>query len=151
MVATDVASRGIGMIETPLPCTATPSRLHSSALLSTLRRFVDCVILPGFFRVFWFSIKGCLGSMMQHDCATFVIPNSKYFSGYKMWNWHFLTCSSCLQDSQTRGPGCVDHLPWHLTRNGQSMSDAERVLDAFKCSFFTSRPGTLLYNFSCSC
>ena len=41
MVATDVASRGIGMIETPTPCTATPSRLHSSALLSTLRRVLD--------------------------------------------------------------------------------------------------------------
>jgi ATP-dependent RNA helicase DDX5/DBP2 len=35
MVATDVASRGIGMIESPFPCTATPSRLYSSALLST--------------------------------------------------------------------------------------------------------------------
>jgi hypothetical protein len=43
MVATDVASRGIGMIETPLPCTATPSRLYSSALLSTLKRSPDCV------------------------------------------------------------------------------------------------------------
>jgi hypothetical protein len=43
MVATDVASRGIGMIETPSPYTATPSRLHCSALLSTLRRFLDCV------------------------------------------------------------------------------------------------------------
>src|SRR3954469_13698451 len=61
MVATDVASRGIGMIETPSPYTATPSRLHSSALLSTLRRFLDCVIMPGFFRVFWFSLNGCLG------------------------------------------------------------------------------------------
>ena len=65
MVATDVASRGIGMIETPFPCTATPSRLHSSALLSTLRRFLDCVIMPGFFRVFRFSFKGCLGSVVQ--------------------------------------------------------------------------------------
>ena len=37
MVATDVASRGIGMIQTPSPCTATPRRLHSSALLSTLQ------------------------------------------------------------------------------------------------------------------
>ena len=66
MVATDVASRGIGMIEIPLPCTATPSRPHSSALLSKLRRFLDCVILPGLFRVFWFSLKGCLGSGVQH-------------------------------------------------------------------------------------
>jgi hypothetical protein len=66
MVATDVASRGIGMIKTPFPCTATPSRLHSSALLSTLRRFLDCVILPGFFRVFRFSHKGCLGSVVQN-------------------------------------------------------------------------------------
>jgi ATP-dependent RNA helicase DDX5/DBP2 len=71
MVATDVASRGIGMIENPLPCLATPRRLHCSALLSTLRRFLDCVILPGFFRVFWFSLKGCLGSAVQHDsCYT---------------------------------------------------------------------------------
>ena len=66
MVATDVASRGIGMIEIPSPCTATPRRLHSSALLSTLRRFLDCAILPGFFRVFWFSITGCLGSVVQN-------------------------------------------------------------------------------------
>jgi hypothetical protein len=72
MVATDVASRGIGMIKIPLPQTATPSRLHSSsALLSTLRRFLDCVILPGFFRVFRFSIIGCLGSAFQHVlCCT---------------------------------------------------------------------------------
>jgi ATP-dependent RNA helicase DDX5/DBP2 len=49
MVATDVASRGIGMIETPFPGTATPSRLHSSALLSTLRRSLDCVNCPGSF------------------------------------------------------------------------------------------------------
>jgi hypothetical protein len=66
MVATDVASRGIGMIETPLPPTATPRRLYSSTLLSTLRRFLDCVILPGSFRVFWFSLVGCLGSVVQH-------------------------------------------------------------------------------------
>lgn len=55
MVATDVASRGIGMIKTPSPLTATPSRLYSGALLSTLRRFLDCVILPGLYRVFRFS------------------------------------------------------------------------------------------------
>ena len=71
MVATDVASRGIGMIKNPFPCTATPSRLHSSALLSTLRRFLDCVILPGFFRVFWFSIIGCLGSVVQNVLCYF--------------------------------------------------------------------------------
>jgi hypothetical protein len=65
MVATDVASRGIGMIKTPYPY-ATPSRLYNSALLSTLRRFLDCVLLPGFFRVLWFSLKGCLGSAVQH-------------------------------------------------------------------------------------
>jgi len=71
MVATDVASRGIGMIETPLPFTATPSRIYSSALLSTLRLFLDCVNMPGFFRVFRFSIKGCLGSLVQHvSCYT---------------------------------------------------------------------------------
>jgi ATP-dependent RNA helicase DDX5/DBP2 len=52
MVATDVASRGIGMIETPLPFAATPSRLYNSALLSTLRRFLDCVLLSGLYRVF---------------------------------------------------------------------------------------------------
>jgi hypothetical protein len=49
MVATDVASRGIGMIEIP----PSPSRLQCpvlfhGALLSTLRRFLDCVTLPGF-------------------------------------------------------------------------------------------------------
>lgn len=70
MVATDVASRGIGMIETPSPYTATPSRLHSSALLSTLRRFLDCVIMPGFFRVFWFSKRVSwicgVACLMQH-------------------------------------------------------------------------------------
>lgn len=55
MVATDVASRGIGMIKTPSPLTATFSSLFSGALLSTLRRFLDCVILPGPYRVFRFS------------------------------------------------------------------------------------------------
>jgi ATP-dependent RNA helicase DDX5/DBP2 len=71
MVATDVASRGIGMIDIPLPYTATFSRLHSSALLSTLRRFLDCVNLPGFFRVFWFSRTWCLGSAVQHVLCRF--------------------------------------------------------------------------------
>ena len=71
MVATDVASRGIGMIKPPSPITATTSRLYISALLSMLRHFLDCVILPGFFRVFWFSHKGCLGSMVEHSsCCT---------------------------------------------------------------------------------
>ncbi len=75
MVATDVASRGIGMIKTPSPYTATPSRLYSCALLSTLRRSLDCVILPGFFRVFGFSLIGCLGSAVEHSfCYT---SNSK--------------------------------------------------------------------------
>ena len=71
MVATDVASRGIGMIETSSPYTATPRCLYSSALLSTLRRSLDCVILPGFFRVFWFSIIGCLGSVVQNCLCCF--------------------------------------------------------------------------------
>lgn len=62
MVATDVASRGIGMIITPLPLAAIPSVYTVDTLLSTLRRFLDCVILPGFFRIFWFSLIGCLGS-----------------------------------------------------------------------------------------
>jgi hypothetical protein len=45
MVATDVASRGIGMIKTPpSPYTATPSGLSSSALLSMLRPSLDCVL-----------------------------------------------------------------------------------------------------------
>jgi len=65
MVATDVASRGIGMIEIPLPQTATPSSLPS-AILSTLKLFLDCVIMPGFPRVFWFSNKRFLGSAVQH-------------------------------------------------------------------------------------
>jgi ATP-dependent RNA helicase DDX5/DBP2 len=49
MVATDVASRGIGMIKIPLPCIATPSRLLCRALLSTPLRFLDCVICLGSF------------------------------------------------------------------------------------------------------
>jgi ATP-dependent RNA helicase DDX5/DBP2 len=52
MVATDVASRGIGMIEIPPPIPAMPSRPCSGALLSTLRRFLVCVTLPGLFRVY---------------------------------------------------------------------------------------------------
>jgi hypothetical protein len=50
MVATDVASRGIGMIDTPPipPAPAMPSPFNG-ALLSTLRRFSDCVTLPGLF------------------------------------------------------------------------------------------------------
>jgi ATP-dependent RNA helicase DDX5/DBP2 len=61
MVATDVASRGIGMIETPLPCTAMASSLNSSALLSTLRHFLACVTLPGLCRVLRFSMMKNLG------------------------------------------------------------------------------------------
>lgn len=56
MVATDVASRGIGMIKAPSPHAAKPSAYTVVALLSTLRRLLDCVILPGSFRVFWFSL-----------------------------------------------------------------------------------------------
>lgn len=62
MVATDVASRGIGMNKTPFPHAAMPSAYTVVTLLSTLRRLLDCVILPGFFRVFWFSLAGCLGN-----------------------------------------------------------------------------------------
>ncbi len=83
MVATDVASRGIGMIESTFPSTAMPSRLHYSALLSKLRRFLDCVTLPGLFRVLRFSIRGNLGSVVQHiSCYT---GNSvlKVSSGYR--------------------------------------------------------------------
>ena len=95
MVATDVASRGIGMIETPFPCTATASRLHSSALLSTLTRSPDCVNLPGLFRVFWFSFIGCLGSSVKHhSCCTCNSKLKKYFFRYEMWNWHLLTCQA---------------------------------------------------------
>jgi ATP-dependent RNA helicase DDX5/DBP2 len=83
MVATDVASRGIGMIETPPPSIAMPSRLYRSALLSTLRRFLACVTLPGLCRVLRFSIRGNLGSVVQHfSCYT---RNSmlKVSSGYR--------------------------------------------------------------------
>ena len=83
MVATDVASRGIGMIKNPLPQTATLRCLHSDiALLSTLRRFLDCVILPGFFRVFRFSIIGCLGSAFRHVvCCTRKFQTKSTFPG----------------------------------------------------------------------
>jgi ATP-dependent RNA helicase DDX5/DBP2 len=83
MVATDVASRGIGMIENPSLSIAMPSRLYRSALLSTLRRFLACVTLPGLCRVLRFSIRGNLGSVVQHfSCYT---RNSmlKVSSGYR--------------------------------------------------------------------
>lgn len=66
MVATDVASRGIGMIKAPSPHAAKPSAYTVVALLSTLRRLLDCVILPGSFRVFWFSLMGVLEMRVQH-------------------------------------------------------------------------------------
>ncbi len=84
MVATDVASRGIGMIKYPPPCTATPGRLFISALLSTLLRFLDCVLLPGFFRIFWFSLQGCLGSVVQHFPCFARNSISEYFCRYEM-------------------------------------------------------------------
>lgn len=71
MVATDVASRGIGMIENPFPYKAMPSRLNCSALLSTLRRFLACVTLLGLCRVLRFSIMENLGSVVRHlSCFT---------------------------------------------------------------------------------
>jgi hypothetical protein len=91
MVATDVASRGIGMIKTLPPYTATPSRLYSSALLSTLRRFLDCVICPGSFVSFGSLSQGVLDLRCSMFRATLVILYLKYFSRYKMWNWHLLT------------------------------------------------------------
>jgi len=93
MVATDVASRGIGMIKTPLfPYTATPSGLPSSALLSMLRPFLDCVSCPGSFVSFGSLFKGVLDLGCSMLCATLQIPNSeKCFFEYNMWNWHFLT------------------------------------------------------------
>jgi len=78
MVATDVASRGIGMIENPSLSIAMPSRLYRSALLSTLRRFLACVILPGLCRVLRFSIRGILDLWCSISLATLVIPCSKY-------------------------------------------------------------------------
>jgi hypothetical protein len=81
MVATDVASRGIGMIESPAPYPATPSRLQSSALLSTLRRFLDCVFCPGSFVSIGSLFIGCLGSRVRHFlCFTRNIPNSQVLS-----------------------------------------------------------------------
>ena len=71
MVATDVASRGIGMIEAPLPPTATPSRLQISALLSTLRRSLACVSCPGPVVSFGSLYEGRLGCGVQHvPCLT---------------------------------------------------------------------------------
>ena len=61
MVATDVASRGIGMIAHLLPLIAMPSRPDCSALLSTLRRFLACANLLGLCRVLRFSTIGKLG------------------------------------------------------------------------------------------
>ena len=59
-----------------------------------------------------------------------------------------LIYSSCLQDSQPE-----DQDVW-ITRPGNyslamdcPCPDAERVLDACKCSFITGRTGTLLYTF----
>lgn len=83
MVATDVASRGIGMIEIPLPCTATPSRLQSSALLSTLRRFLVCVFCPGSFVSFGSLFKGVLDLECSMFCATLASQIHKYFPRYK--------------------------------------------------------------------
>lgn len=73
MVATDVASRGIGMIQsphsTPSLSIAIPGRLLCSALLSTLRRLLDCVIawvlscsLVISFRLSWICEQACLYS-----------------------------------------------------------------------------------------
>ena len=81
MVATDVASRGIGMIKIPLPCTATPSRLYSSALLSTLRLLVDCVFARAlsYLSVLYRRVSWIYGAAYR---ASPVIPNSKStFSG----------------------------------------------------------------------
>lgn len=91
MVATDVASRGIGMIEKPPPHATTPSRLYSSYLtlnaqaLSRLRNFARVLsyLLVLSHRVSW----NCTCSMPH---ATFVILTSKYFPRYKIWNWHLL-------------------------------------------------------------
>jgi len=87
MVATDVASRGIGMIEIPLPVQQRPAA-QTSAPLSSLKLFLDCVIMSGSFRVLRFSNTRRLGSAVQHFRASLAwyIPNSKYFPWYMMWN-----------------------------------------------------------------
>jgi hypothetical protein len=90
MVATDVASRGIGMIETPLPPHSNAQTSIQQCFTLNAQALSRLRILPGFFRVFRFSLIGCLGSVVQSFCATLVIPYSTYFR-YKMWNWHFLT------------------------------------------------------------
>ena len=68
MVATDVASRGIGMIKTLSPYAAKPSAYTVVTLLSTLRRLLDCVILPGSFlslgSLIWVSWKSVCSSFM---------------------------------------------------------------------------------------
>ena len=151
MVATDVASRGIGMIEIPLPHAATPSRLYSSYLalnaqaLSRLRYFarvLSCLLVLSH-TVSW-----------NYACsifrATLVILNSVLFrvQDMELASLDLIKLSPRLPNQRT---WMCESPTLALNRNGQLMSEAERVLDAFKCSFFTSRPGSLLYHFSCSC
>ena len=82
MVATDVASRGIGMIENPLPNVQQRPAAQTSAPLSSLKLYLDCVIMSGSFRVLRFSNTRRLGSAVQHFRASLAwyIPNSKVLS-----------------------------------------------------------------------
>jgi hypothetical protein len=116
MVATDVASRGIGMIEppSPLPPSSNVRSLPSGPFLSLLRRYLACVTLPGLFRVFRFSIRRNLGIVVQQFFATLVIPCLRRLVGVPSAEWAFL---DSLKLSPRllfqRGPGCVDLPPRH--------------------------------------
>ena len=73
MVATDVASRGIGMIKTPsptnLPSCLTPRAMPSSSQWCYTLNAPVLFILRNLTRAFFvsrFSLKGKLGSVVQH-------------------------------------------------------------------------------------
>jgi hypothetical protein len=88
MVATDVASRGIGMIKTPLPPCSNAQRLYSSYLAldaqapSRLRYFarvLSCLSV--------LSHMGVLEVLERHFlCYAREFLPLKYFPGYKIWN-----------------------------------------------------------------
>jgi hypothetical protein len=92
MVATDVASRGIGMIKNPPSPNATlPSAYIVVTLLSTLRRPLDCVFARVLSCLLVLSLRVSWKRACSMSHATLVILTSKYFPGYKIWKWHLLT------------------------------------------------------------
>lgn len=114
MVATDVASRGIGMIDIPSPSLALHAitRLRfSGARLCKDSMLYDLRIMPGLFRDSRFFITGNLGLMCSAFFATLVFRSLFFLLKYRAGLASLVLFKMLSPRLPIRKPGFVNHLP----------------------------------------